>query len=953
MSDPTADTLRLNSGGELSLEGTHRSMRLDSGAVNLFLEVLEKGRRKELLFLCTRKSGEILLCTSARISSEGIECRLLAVASEPTLLHPLGTALPGPEEIDAWCESLLSGLVLREGTGTSALQFDRETAELEVPEGGALRSAGGILWAGILSGSVRHEGFPETLKQGSGSLILMTPRCSITAVENAVLKLHRTVSLLPDSIDRALSDFHARTVLEHLEQHRENARRRIEDERYDEIRCGFELRNKLRALRGLIGIVREEKKRNTEQDPLLLALRTIAADHHLEFTVPVTDRKSRALPERLRDLVSGNRWRMRKVHLPENFRKFFSGTVLGFYGPEGIPAAIRLRGHRSSWIRPEDGSEQPLSAEDASRFSSAAYRFYEQFPDRKMTRKDLALFALDGLAQVGRRIVFLGICIGLLGFVLPIATEYLAGQIIPTANTLELRQLTVLLLSLTFATALLGLAPQVSLLAYGAHQTERFQAALFDHILNVKIDFFRQYNTGELCTRLLSAIRIQETVFAVLSGQFLGALFSLSSLVMLFVYSWRLALLALFLNLIYCLLMSGLFLLNRRPLARAAAANGRLAGMLKQFLDGIAKIRGAGAEKRVISRYLDDYLQLTRADRAMGRNGARTALLDVLFPAGTALVFFLFAGNFWRGEMTLPEFLAFLCAYGCFQQGVAGSFSGFWRLASIRPEIERLMPLIEAETERGKAQQPGELNGSVELSNVTFHYSPEGPAVLQNVSIRANAGEFIAIVGPSGAGKSSLMRLLLGFEQPETGTVFYNGRDLSTLDVHAVRRQLGVILQNSRVMPGTILDNIVTGSGCTRAEAERAAQLAALDRDLKEMPMGLYTMVSEELISGGQQQRILIARALVGNPAVILMDEATHALDSAAEEQIRRNMERLPVTRILIAQRLSTVVNADRIYVLNKGRVEQCGTCRELLAQDGLFRELAERQMLYRESETR
>ena len=543
--------------------------------------------------------------------------------------------------------------------------------------------------------------------------------------------------------------------------------------------------------------------------------------------------------------------------------------------------------------------------------------------------------------------------IGLLGFVLPIATEYLAGQIIPTANTLELRQLTVLLLSLTFATALLGLAPQVSLLAYGAHQTERFQAALFDHILNVKIDFFRQYNTGELCTRLLSAIRIQETVFAVLSGQFLGALFSLSSLVMLFVYSWRLALLALFLNLIYCLLMSGLFLLNRRPLARAAAANGRLAGMLKQFLDGIAKIRGAGAEKRVISRYLDDYLQLTRADRAMGRNGARTALLDVLFPAGTALVFFLFAGNFWRGEMTLPEFLAFLCAYGCFQQGVAGSFSGFWRLASIRPEIERLMPLIEAETERGKAQQPGELNGSVELSNVTFHYSPEGPAVLQNVSIRANAGEFIAIVGPSGAGKSSLMRLLLGFEQPETGTVFYNGRDLSTLDVHAVRRQLGVILQNSRVMPGTILDNIVTGSGCTRAEAERAAQLAALDRDLKEMPMGLYTMVSEELISGGQQQRILIARALVGNPAVILMDEATHALDSAAEEQIRRNMERLPVTRIIIAQRLSTVVNADRIYVLNKGRVEQCGTCRELLAQDGLFRELAERQMLYRESETR
>lgn len=953
MSESADRIFRTGSGDELSLEEKLGILHLESGAVNVFLEILADGRRKELLFLCTLSGGGILLSSIPRVSAGEDECRLLAIPAEESVFRSADTELPAPEEIDAWCEALMSGIVLREGAGTSALQFDGETAELDVPEGGSLRSAGGILWAEVLSGSVHHEGFPEKLGQGSGCLVLVTPRCSVCAVEETILKLHRTASLSDDQLRRALSDFCALAVLEHLDQRAVHAKQRIDDERYDEIRCGFELQNKLRMLGSLTGVARKEKKTATEQDPLLLALRTIAADHHLDFAVPVSDRDAQPPAERLRELVSSNRWRMRKVRLPENFRHFFAGTVLGFYGPEGIPAAIRLRGYRSSWIHPEDGSEHPLSAGDAEKFSSAAYRFYEQFPGRMLTRKELALFALSGFRRLARRIAVLGVCIGLLGFVMPIATEYITGRVIPTANTIELWQLTVLLLSLTFSTALLGLAPQVSMLAYGAHQTERFQAALFDHILNVKIDFLRRYNTGELCSRLLSATRIQETLFAVLSGQFLGSLFSLANLLMLFVYSWRLALLALLLILIYCLLMSGLFLLNQRPLARAAAADGRLAGMLKQFLDGIAKIRGAGAENRIVSRYLDDYLLLAEADRATARNAARIALLDVFFPAVTAMVFFLFAGSIWRGLMSLPEFLAFLCAYGGFQQGVIGSFSGVWRLASIRPEIKRLMPLIEAETERGRAQHPGVLNGSVEISNVTFRYAPDRPAVLRNVSIKANPGEFIAIVGPSGAGKSSLVRLLLGFEQPEKGTVFYNGRDLSTLDVHAVRRQLGVILQNSRVMPGTILGNIVTGSGCSRAEAERAAQLAALDRDLSEMPMGLYTTVSEELISGGQQQRILIARALVGNPAVILMDESTSALDNAAQEQIRRNMERLPVTRIIIAQRLSTVVNADRIYVLNQGRIEQCGTFRELMEREGLFRELAERQLLYKESQTR
>ena len=207
-------------------------------------------------------------------------------------------------------------------------------------------------------------------------------------------------------------------------------------------------------------------------------------------------------------------------------------------------------------------------------------------------------------------------------------------------------------------------------------------------------------------------------------------------------------------------------------------------------------------------------------------------------------------------------------------------------------------------------------------------------------------GRLFMVTAPSGAGKSSLVRLLLGFETPGNGSILYSGQDLRELDVNSVRRQLGVILQNSRIMPGSILENITTGTRCTPAEAEEAARMAALDQDLAAMPMGIYTNISEGVISGGQQQRILIARALIGKPAIVIMDESTSALDNETQETVRRNIESLNVTRIIIAHRLSTILNADRIYVLNNGSIQESGTFEELMSRDGMFRKLAQRQML-------
>jgi ABC-type bacteriocin/lantibiotic exporter with double-glycine peptidase domain len=242
---------------------------------------------------------------------------------------------------------------------------------------------------------------------------------------------------------------------------------------------------------------------------------------------------------------------------------------------------------------------------------------------------------------------------------------------------------------------------------------------------------------------------------------------------------------------------------------------------------------------------------------------------------------------------------------------------------------------------------PGELRGRVEIHHVYFRYDPDGPLVLDDVSLRAEPGEFIAIVGPSGAGKSSLLRQLLGFEETESGSVFFDDHDLAGLNVQAVRHQMGVVLQNGRLMSGTVYQNIAGVSQLTMDQAWEAARMAGLDRDIEMMPMGMFTFLGDgaSTISGGQRQRLMIARAIAPRPRILLFDEATSALDNRTQAIVSASLENLKATRIVIAHRLSTIINADRIYVLEAGRIAQSGTYAELMEQKGPFRELARRQI--------
>lgn len=682
-------------------------------------------------------------------------------------------------------------------------------------------------------------------------------------------------------------------------------------------------------------------------DPLRSALQVIAARYHLAIRFEPPEERSADPESRLVAFCRINRWRIRRIRLEPGFSRLHHGALIGFHGPEARPCVVELRGDDSVWYFPGETGTHRLTRKEEPELRSAAYCFYESFPPRSLGWRDLVCFLFRDCRKFLFCILAVGILVGLSGLAMPVATAYVTGKIIPTANTGELWQLLILLLTLTLGTVILNAVPQLCLLLFGSSTLERLMAALFDRIFQLPVGFFRKHSAGDLCTRMFSVVRLQELMFQVMSRQFLSSIFALCSIVMLFYYSWRLTLVAIPLVLVYVFLLFLLFVKLRKPLRISAEKVGWEAGFLRQVFGGIAKVRGAGAEESVENRFLEEFIREKQAcDRYFAGLGTME-VISIVLPAVINLVFFFLIGKVWRGSLELSGSLAFLTAFSSFQAAVVAIAEGLWQLASRKPELERLNVFLKSEVESPGGSPPAaKLDGSLEFSHVTFGYSPEQPPVLRDISFSVRPGEFVAIVGPSGAGKSSLVRLLLGFDTPGNGSILYSGQDLRELDVNSVRRQLGVILQNSRIMPGSILENITTGINCSLDEVMEAVRLAALDREIAAMPMGIDTHVAEGVLSGGQQQRILIARALIRHPAILIMDESTSALDNETQESIRRNVEKLNVTRIIIAHRLSTIINADRIYVLDRGVIQEAGTFGELMSRNGVFRKLAERQML-------
>ncbi|MEV4558573.1 ATP-binding cassette domain-containing protein [Kitasatospora sp. NPDC049285] len=617
-----------------------------------------------------------------------------------------------------------------------------------------------------------------------------------------------------------------------------------------------------------------------------------------------------------------------------------AGPMVAFAASDGRPIALIPRAGRHRRLDP--GAEGAAAPEVLSR---QALLLYPPLPPGRPTPGVLLRFALA--APGARRDLAVlsaaGLVSALLGLLVPLSTGVLLPGLL-LAEKHPVRWLAVLLGSAVAASWLLTLVRNTAAVRLTSRVQHALEPAVWDRLLAQDVRFFRDYTTGDLVHRANAVALARQALSEVLVGAVLGAVFACTGLTVLLLVDWRLGGLLL---LAVLAVTAGLLLLGRRRQEHESAvfaAHGQLQGVLYGLLLGIDKIQTAGREIQAFARWAGPFAAQKRADAAAMRvdaaAGALSAALQPLllavllagatFGSGTQAGHLMAAGVA-AGQVAL--------ALGQVTHAAAGAYG-------IAPVLERLRPVLAepAAAERTGQQDPGRLRGRLALDEVVFRYPGSALPALDGVSLRAEPGEFVAVVGPSGAGKSTLIRLLLGFERPESGAIRYDDRDLAGLDPDLVRRQLGSVLQHGRMLRGSLLENLAGADpDVTEQRIWHAAELAGIADELRALPMGLGTRVGEDAqgFSGGQVQRLLLARALVRDPAVLLLDEATSALDNATQHRVAEAVAALDRTRLVIAHRLSTIRTADRIYVLDGGRVSASGTYRELLGTDPLFTRLA------------
>jgi NHLM bacteriocin system ABC transporter ATP-binding protein len=687
-------------------------------------------------------------------------------------------------------------------------------------------------------------------------------------------------------------------------------------------------------------------------DPLLQVCRLVGSAQGIQ--IPFVPRALELIKQQdpVIAIAQAARVRTRQVMLKSRWWQQESGPMVGFLDQDRRPVALLPRRRGYQLYDPATRAKAPVDEKLAAKLHGFAYVFYRPFPPHALTLRDILSFGLKNCREDGATILLMGIAAGLLGTVLPVFTGIIFDTVIPGAQRSTLMEMSIFLVISALAMALFTLTRSLATLRLQSKMEASIQAAVWDRVLALPVSFFRNFTSGDLARRSMGISQIREALTGSALASMLTGIFSITSCVLMFYYSWRLALigaLLVFCSALVCTLC-GWFQVS--ILRDVSTIGGRISGMTLQFINGIAKLRVTGTESRAFAVWAREFAK-QRILTMRARKISNTVLVfNSAFPVLSWAVIFYSASSLMKSPgisiLTTGEFLAFMAAFVQFSTGALELSSAVISVLNVIPLYERAKPILTSLPEVVPTQTaPPELTGIIAVHHVSFRYRDDGPLVLSDVSMGIPAGQFAAFVGPSGSGKSTVFRLLLGFETPGSGAIYFDGQDLADLDVQAVRRQIGVVLQNSRLATGSIFRNIVGDGTLTIDDAWEAARLAGLNDDLKAMPMGMHTVVSEGGggLSGGQRQRLLIARAIVHKPRIILFDEATSALDNRTQAIVSHSLKALNATRVVIAHRLSTVMHADQIYVLDKGSLVETGSYDDLMAHGGLFTLMAKRQL--------
>ena len=643
-------------------------------------------------------------------------------------------------------------------------------------------------------------------------------------------------------------------------------------------------------------------------------------------------------------LARGAGLRATRIILPPGWWRDDHGPLLVQDRESGWVDAVRWRAGAYS-----DVEGRALTPDEGAAKDSLAFRLYPPLEGDLSRFGMMARSVANGVRAEAPLVAGAGLLAALLGLLAPLASGWIFDDIVPAGAGGLLVAAGIALLIAAVVNMVLAAVRALAVSRITGRGQVTMAAGVADHVLRLPARFFRTLSAGDFNQRLETMATIRQLVTNIVLSAGLTLAFSLVYLLLLFVYDARMALVGLALTLVYIAAVALSRAFQLAPLREAAARDGRLAGMTFEILEGLPKLRSAAAEPRALERWRSAYAAERAATAAGERVGNHFAAFADSWHLVTMIGLFAAAALLSAAELPPGKFIAFLTAFGIFQANFTAFSEALLAIQTAKPLAERVRPILTAEPEAGVGRaDPGRLTGDIEASNLTFGYDGTMAPLLDGLSFSVRAGEHLAIVGGSGSGKSTILRLLLGFERPSTGSLAFDGQELASLDPARVRAQIGVVLQTSQLFAGSILDNIRGASDATLEQCIAAAERAGLGTDLKLMPMGLHTPITEGsgTLSGGQRQRILIARALAASPALIFLDEATSALDNATQAVVARTMDAMAATRITIAHRLSTVRNADRICVLEKGRFVETGNYAELMARDGAFAALARRQLL-------
>jgi NHLM bacteriocin system ABC transporter ATP-binding protein len=665
--------------------------------------------------------------------------------------------------------------------------------------------------------------------------------------------------------------------------------------------------------------------------------------------------KIQELPENIKDINEQLEYLMRpsgimrrSVQLTGSWYREAAGAFLARRKSGGVTALLPAGLTGYTFFDEKTGKRVKVNRKNADEFEREAISFYKPLPLKKLRFRDLLIYIVQTLSAADYILIAAAtLAVILVGMLSPkivnIIFAYVAGS-----DHIQLYTATVILLvCVTITGSLLSGVKNMLLMRIQTKTSAAVEAASMMRVLSLPVAFFKKYSSGELSNRAQSINNLCMILTDTILSAGLTSVFSLVYITQIFRYAPGLVLPAFTVILITVVvsLFSAVVEMNQMTLRLGAEA--KESGINYALISGIQKIRLSGAEKRAFTRWAGAYeksASLTYDPPTLIK--INSVITTAIALAGNIAMYYFAV----KTKVSVADFYSFSVAYGM----VSGAFLSLTgvalTVAEIKPEYEMVRPILQEVPEVALGKKViTKLSGGIELNNVSFRYSEQMPLILDNLSLKIRPGQYVAIVGKTGCGKSTLLRILLGFETPARGAVYYDGQDLAKIDLKSLRRRIGVVMQEGKLFSGDIYSNIVVSAPwLTLEEAWDAAELAGIAEDIRNMPMGMNTIISEGQggVSGGQRQRLMIARAIAPKPGILMFDEATSALDNITQKKISESLDSMKCTRIVIAHRLSTIRQCDRIIVLDAGKIIEDGNYRELIEKKGFFAELVARQRL-------